>query len=190
MDKKDIVRIDGIKWWVSKTTSGVRQPVPLCPQHHLRLKPAPEAYRTNRGTYATRSDSTAKVLECAEEGHELRIPREYSDEQKYVLDRIDALVFQNMSVMNLDDEAIPVAEEELKEKDSPYWVRAKVTESKSGVRLIIWAGNKAKKNKVQLFVEPELKRLSFDQNDDHPTEVFARVEAIFANGIKSQITDQ
>jgi hypothetical protein len=129
-------------------------------------------------------------MKCAEGPHFIDIPRKYDEEKQYVLDRIDALVFKKMTVLNLDDEAIPVAKEELKDEGSSYWVKAKVTESKSGTRLIIWAGDRSTKNKTQLFVEPELKRLGFDHNDDHPTEVFAKVDVTFADGVQSSIKKQ
>jgi hypothetical protein len=36
-------------------------------------------------------------------------------------------------------------------------------------------------------VEPELKRMSFDQNDSHPNEVFTKVEATFKDGVSTTI---
>lgn len=180
----EIVRIDSIKWWITQSTTGIRLPIPLCPQHNLKLTPIPGQY-LYAGRYVNKLPSTAIVMQCAEGPHSHKIPREYDDEKKYVLDKIDALTFAGMSVLNLDDEAIPVAKENLKE--SQYWVKSKVTKSKSGDRLIIWAGSRSKGNKTQLFIEPELKRLSFDQNDDHPLEVFAKVEAVFANGATTSI---
>jgi hypothetical protein len=106
------------------------------------------------------------------------------------MNKIDAQSFSKMPVLNLDDSAVPVAKEDIKDKDNPFWVRSKVTESKAGTRLIIWAGNRDAKNKTQLFIEPEIKKLSFDQNDDHPLAVFAKVEATFADGVKMNIDQE
>lgn len=185
----DIVRIDGIKWWITKDTNGGRLPIALCPQHDLRLTPRPEThYNSTYRKYMPNASSTARKMKCEEGPHYLEIPREYSDEKSYIIDRVDALVFKKMSVINLDDESIPVAIEDLKDKNSPYWVRAKVTESKSGIRLIIWAGDRSKKNKAQLFVEPGLKRLGFDHSDDHPTEIFTKVTATFVDDNNSTIS--
>jgi hypothetical protein len=136
------------------------------------------------------SNSEALELECAEGPHRLTIPRKLSDEKSYVIDRIDALIFEKATYIYLDDKAIPVALDEIKGKEGPVWVRAKVTESKSGLRLIVWAGDKSAKTKTQLFVEPSIKRLSFDQNDDHPTEVFTKVEALFKDEVKVSIKSQ
>jgi hypothetical protein len=184
---KQIQRIDEIKWWIV-FTDGTRVPVPLCPAHNLRLTPKPEQHYSN--SFRKNIDyptATATKLECAEGRHILVIPRTLGEEQTYVINRIDAKVFEKMPVMNFDDEITPVAKEKLNE--TAYWVKSKVTTSKAGVRLIIWAGDKSKQKKTQLFIEPELKRLSFDQNDDHPTDVFAKVEVTFANNIKAAIED-
>lgn len=162
---------------------------PICPEHHIRLTPVITTYtlRNGIGGYTTHnhSENKSEKLRCEEDGKLFKLPRTYGDEKAYVINKKDAQVFAKMPTISLDDEIIPVAKEEL--KDTDYWVLAKVTESKSGTRLIIWAGSKKDKNKTQLFIEPELKRMSFDQNDDHPTEVFTKVEATFVNGIKTQI---
>lgn len=184
--EKDLLRIDGIKWWITKSTTGTRLPVPLCPQHNMRLKPKIKSEYDSRyrKTLALRLSESDELI-CKDDSKVFKIPRKFDEEKEYVIDKVDAKVFSGMKVINLDDEVTPVAKEQLKGTD--YWVKAKVTESKSGTRLIVWAGNKSKKNKTQLFVEPELKRLSFDQNDDHPTQVFSKVEAVFADKIKAKI---
>ncbi len=187
--KQEIIRIDGIKWWITTDTQGNRIPVPLCPQHNLRLDPKPEQYYSSSyGDFREKDSSTATKMECAEGLHILEMPRQFHKEKAYIINRVDALIFAKMITLNLDEEAIPVASEEIK-KDSPYWIKVKITESKSGTRLIVWAGDRSKKNKTQLFIEPELKRLSFDQNDDHPTEVFAKVEATFSDNIQASIQE-
>lgn len=189
-DTKLIV-LDGIKWWDTVSTANTRLIVPLCLQHNLRLKPVylTERYYSNGGSrFRNKSSDVSVQLKCEEDkGHILDMPRQYSTQKQYVMDKIDAQMFSRFPVINLDDIAIPVAKDEIKEKDNPYWVRSKVTESKAGTRLIIWAGNREAKNKTQLFIEPEIKKLSFDQNDDHPLEVFAKVEVTFADNVKTEI---
>ncbi len=185
MSNADIVRVDGIKWWIATTTTGGRTAVPLCPQHNIRLDPQPGTYFSRSAGYLKKANSTAKTLLCEEGQHKFEINREYEKEQAFVLNKVDAKAFEKMSVLNLDDEAVPVASQEL--KDTNYWVKAKVTTSKAGTRLLVWAGDKTAKNKTQLFIEPSLKRLSFDQNDDHPMEVFAKIEATFAENVTTSI---
>lgn len=184
MEDKEIIIVDGIKWWVRKNS---RTPVPLCPSHNLRLSAIPPRVRAGYGGYMDGSREKSHKLECAEGPHRIDIPREYGNEKAYVINRIDALVFSKMPVLNLDEEAILVAKDKLKDPSNTYWVRYKFTESKSGTRLILWAGDRAKKNKSQLFIEPGLKRMNFDQNDDHPTDVFVKLEATFSDNVKTVI---
>lgn len=179
MSEHKFVRVDGIKWWITENTKGIRYPQPLCPKHDIRLYPVPYSAGTKWG-------ETAMSLSCEEEPHILPIPRNFARERTYVLDKIDSKVFGTKTFVTIDDEVIPVAREKL--KDSPYWVDAKVTKSKAGTRLVIWAGNRERKDKTQLFIEPELKKLSFDQNDTHPHEVFTVVEAKFADGSSARIS--
>ncbi len=44
---------------------------------------------------------------------------------------------------------------------------------------------KGEKKKTQIFVEPDIKRLAFDQKDLHPTDVFTKLEATFSDGTKA-----
>jgi hypothetical protein len=186
-DNKYIV-VDKIKWFVWTSDVGKRYAQPLCPTDHLRLQAVrPSNYDSKYRRSVKIPEDDAVQLECAEGPHRFDIPRKYSQEQQFVLDKLDAMIFAKQTFIYLDDVAVPVAGEMLKETDSPVWVKTRVTDSKSGLRLIVWAGTRAAKNKTQLFVEPELKRLGFDQNDDHPLEVFAKVEATFAQGVTTEI---
>jgi len=129
---------------------------------------------------------SAHTLKCEDCKTLYEIPRNHSEETRYVLDRIDAKVFKGMKVLNLDDEQVPIAKDKV--KDSKHFVKAELMAStKVGKRLVIYAGKlgkKGKKNRTQIFVEPETKRLSFDQTDLHPTEVFTELEATFKDGSK------
>lgn len=191
MTKQSLIIIDGIKWWDTKSTANTRLVVPLCIQHNLRLQPVilkEKVYSGGTTRLRDVSSDESTQLRCEEDsGHLVDIPRKYKKEKEFVKNKIDAQVFSKFPAINLDDSMIPVAKENIKDKDNPYWIRSKITESKSGTRLIIWAGNREAKNKTQLFIEPEIKKLSFDQNDDHPLEVFSKVEVTFADDVKSSI---
>ena len=173
------ITIDKIKWWVSTGMNGVRYSQPLCPIHDLRLRPIKDLYSRDYN-YMSNSHS----LKCEDCGKLHIIPRKLSSEQQYVIDKVDAKVFKSMKFINLDNEAIPIAEDKKSSKDGKYFVTALLTESKTGKRLVVYAGERGKKEKTQIFVEPEIKRLSFDQKDLHPTEVFTKLEATFSDGVK------
>jgi hypothetical protein len=76
-----------------------------------------------------------------------------------------------MKVLNLDDEAMPVAKEKVTSKDGKYFITAQLMESKRGLQAVIYAGEKGSAKKTQIFIEPEVKRLAFDQKDLNPSEV-------------------
>lgn len=186
---QQIVRVDGIKWWVTKDTSNNRLVVALCPDHDLRMTTHPEGQVRN--SYNTgwrkRTLTEALKLECAEGPHLFDIPREYEKEQKYVYDRIDAQIFKGMQIVDLDGELTPIAKEKLKSEDGKYFVTSQLMQSKRGLQLVVYAGKKGSTKKTQIFIEPEIKRLAFDQKDLNPTEVFVEMKAIFFDGTSHEV---
>lgn len=163
--------IDGIKWIIGKVS---RNPVPLCPKDFIELDPYPDAY-----------DIFEKKLKCEECKKIYPLPREYEHEKKYVKRKLNSRNYKKMRFINLDDEALPIAKEKVSSKDNKYFVTSLLTKSKTGLRLVVYAGKKGKKKKTQIFVEPGIKRLAFDQKDLHPTDVFTKLEATFSDGTKA-----
>jgi hypothetical protein len=164
--------IDGIKWYVTgRLHSGV---VPLCPKHYLRL-----TCSVNNGYGCS--------LKCAECEKPYRFEREFTARKQYILDKIDSKIFKNMRFINLDDEAVPLAESKDKSGDNKYFVTAKLLESKVGLRMVVYAGEQVKSDKTQIFVEPKIKRLAFDQSNLHPADVFLKLEGTFEDGTTASI---
>lgn len=179
---QQIVRVDSIKWWITKNTAGDRLAVPLCPDHDLRMSTRAEGRVFKNGRTRDRYWNEALKLECAEGPHFFDIPREYEKEQKYVYDRIDAQIFKGMKVVDLDGELTPIAKEKLKSEDGKYFVTSQLMQSKRGLQLVVYAGEKGSGEKTQIFVEPKVKRVAFDQKDLNPTDVFTEVKATFTDG--------
>lgn len=175
------VTIDGIKWWVRIDEFGNRHPQPLCTIHKLRLRPIDDFF-SNQYNFGNLS----RTLKCQDCKEAYKIPRSYQSELLYVVDKLDAKVFGRMKFINFDDEAIPIAIDKIP-KNSEYFVTSLLTKSKIGLRLVVYAGKRGSDSKTQLFVEPEIKRLAFDQKDLHPTDVFTMVEATFEDGTKAKI---
>jgi hypothetical protein len=167
------LRIDGVLWILSGA-GYARKLQPLCPNHHLRLK------------VAYNSDSWCR-LECPEDEEQFEIRRGIHVEQDYILSKLDAKDFRKLKYINLDDEAIPIAEEKATSEDSKYFVTARLMRSKVGLRLVVYAGERGRTQKTQIFVEPDIKRIAFDQKDLHPTDVFVKLEGIFDDGSKHSI---
>lgn len=174
-EEKQIFRIDGIKWWVSNATHP-RLPVPLCPDHNLRMTPYAQ-YNYDRG-------GDAYNLQCAEGPHVIRIPRKFRDEKRYVLDSIDARIFKEMEFVDIDGELTPIIKKRVTSEDEKYFVEIRMKESKKGLQVVVYAGEKekGKKEKTQIFIDPKHKRLSFDQKDLHPNDIFLELKATFDDG--------
>jgi hypothetical protein len=173
------IRLDGIKWWIA-VVKDQRIPFPLCPKHDLRLSIAP--------TVASFQE-IGKLLSCEECDRPYQIPRKLADEQTYVLNKLDSRYVKQMKFLNLDDEAVPLATTRIDaSNENPYWIEARLVESKTGRRLVIYAGEKGRKDKTQIFVEPDIQRLSFDHKDRHPSDIFLKVEATFDSGHTSTIS--
>ena len=167
--------IDKIKWVIHKRT-----PEPLCPIHNLRLRPVEDG--SSGLQYFPYNKS--KMLQCEDCQNPYVLPRSYGVELSYVIDKVDSKIFKGMKFINLDDEAIPIAKTKKSSQDNKFFVTAQLMKSKVGLRLIIYAGEKGGKEKTQIFVEPDIKRLSFDQNNLHPKDVFSKIEATFIDGTK------
>ena len=175
MEKENLILFDGVKWYIP--TAAIRDMEALCPKHLLRLSTG----RLN--------EYIARSLACEECDEEYIFPKRRSlhEEKEYILNKIDSKVFKKMKFINLDDEAIPMAEIKISSEDNNYFVTGLLTRSKVGLRLVLYAGEKGSNRKTQIFVEPEIKRLAFDQKDLHPTDIFTKVEAVFEDNTKQSI---
>lgn len=182
MSKAELIRIDEILWWL--ISDGKRRlPVAICPEHKLRLTPVKSrVVDESTGRYRLQYEEEVSTLQCAEGPHVLRLPRRLKVERQYVLDRVDAKAFARMKVLNLDDEAVPIAEDKARSTDERYFATVRLMESKRGLQLVVYAGERGKSKKTQIFLEPEVKRLAFDQKDLHPTDVFVELKATFDDG--------
>jgi len=162
--------IDGIKWVIGEHPP---KAIPLCPKDFIVLDPYP-------------SERYAESLKCEECQKVFSLPREYNTEFKYILNKLNSKTYKKMRFINLDDEAIPIAEHKIP-KNSKYFVTSVLTKSKIGLRLIVYAGENGREKKTQIFVEPDIRRLAFDQTNLHPTDVFTKLEATFFDGSKAII---
>ena len=58
---------------------------------------------------------------------------------------------------------------------------------KKGEQIVIYAGKKGAKYKSQIFIDPKHGKITFDQNDINPKDVFVKIEATFRDGSKASI---
>ncbi len=97
---------------------------------------------------------------------------------KDVLDIIESEDFADAEIIKIDGDLIRVTND--KTEDDNYWIKASVSRDVKGrTQVMVLAGSKLEKDKTQLFLDISSEKLSFDQNDDHPAEIFSKVLATF-----------
>lgn len=165
--------IDGVKWVIGQHPP---KAIPLCLKDLIELDSYPGGFEF--------SDLKLRCLKC---GKVYTLPRSVENQKIYVLREVNASTYKTKKFINLDDEAIPIAEDKATSKDKKFFVVSRLMESKVGLRLVVYAGKKGEAQKTEIFVEPEIKRLSFDQKDLHPTDVFTKLEATFCDKIKASL---
>lgn len=142
--------------------------VPLCPNCHCKLvKSTKESFSYGKFNY--------RCIQC---DFKITFDKDIDRKGEDFLHVFESLKYKNAEIINIDGELIKV-QKELK-KDDNYWVEAKLSKNKKGeTQLMVLVGSKLQKDKAQLFVDPSNKRLSFDQNNIHPTKILTKVIAIF-----------
>jgi hypothetical protein len=153
--------------------------VPSCSKHLIELGWYP------KNDYNSPYDLACKICK-------IRIHNEidnFTDLKSFGKQRIEAQSLKDLQRIFIDEEGSAVLAREKIEKDPNYFVDAKLSNTSRGLQLMVIAGRKDENGKkVQLFVEPG--RMSFDHNrkDQHPTGLFAKVEATFKDS-KTSIDD-
>lgn len=179
MDKKKIKLYSwkGLNWDIEYDIYGNIYPTALCPKQKCSCK-----LTRSKKQYAIREYEYC----CVKCGFKITLNKSIEDKGNDFLNILESLKYKDAEIINIDGELIRVQREE--KKDNDYWIDAKISKNKKGeLQLMILAGSKKIKNKVQLFLDPQNERLSFDQHNDHPKEIFAKVVGIFRNS-KTEIS--
>lgn len=114
---------------------------PPYPWHYFQLKD--QKVFGFAGLYDVWKDRQTGCEECSVKS---KIPRGISEERLYVVHKVEAINFKGQKYINLDDEAVPIAEGKVP-KDSPYFVTARLMQSKVGLRLVVYAGKRGSDQK-------------------------------------------
>ena len=164
----DFYKTKGVKWRVPVDRSW-RGVSPICPNDNLDLS-------LIRNNY---NDCHFKCPEC---NKEYTFPFEHTELQTYIINKLKSIILKNTKFINLDNEIIPISESKDKSDDEKYFVIAKLVRAKNGLSLVVYAGEQGSNDKTQLFIEPEINRLSFDPDNINPSDIFVKLEAKFRNG--------
>lgn len=175
-----LYRIDGLLWQVDELNGFT---VPLCPVHRLRLSFAKNDDFVQWGS----PHRYAYKLFCEDCDKDYPLRRELSDEEDYVINKVKSIDLSKYNVIDVDGVLTPVTKKETVRTENGYFCTAQIRDSKRGPQVVIYAGKKGAKEKSQIFITPKERRLSFDQNDLNPADVFARIAAEFGDGSKHTI---
>ncbi len=175
-EKIKLYRWEGLHWDIDYDINGNPDPFALCPKQkcHCRLIKSKEKYSIGEYKYC-----------CIKCDFKITLNKSIEDKGIDFLYVINSLKYKDAEIINIDGELISVQREE--KKDADYWIDVKIAKNKKDeLQLMVLAGSKKSKDKTQLFLEPKKERLAFDQNNDHPNQVFTKVIGIFKNS-KSEI---
>ncbi len=162
----------GICWDYEVDINGVPYDViALCPKkncHGKLIKDIGAKYKHGEWKYK------CIVCDC-----KITLNKSIEEEGKIFLHRLESQKYKDAELIKIDDELIKLTESELKD-DKDYWITAKLSENKRGNKqLMILVGSKREEDKTQLFIDIANEKLSFDQNNIHPKEIFTKVVATF-----------
>jgi len=143
----------------------------LCPRKgcHCTITKSKEEY--SRGEYK---------YHCIQCDFKITLNKTIEDKAGHFIEILESQKYKNADIINIDGDLIRVQREQV--TDGDYWVDVKISKNNKGeVQLMVLAGSKKEKDKAQLFLDPKNQRMTFDQNNDHPAEVFAEVLGTFKN---------
>jgi hypothetical protein len=159
------------------------EPIAYCPEHRMRLEIA-----LARGGLAqqTTSASGHASLICPTDGKHFPIPNQsFWILQHRFLAALEAADLKEAEIVDVDGYQVPIAKAEPPSKDSEYWAQVRINDTKRGKQLVVYAGKRGAHDKTQIFIDPENDKISFDQNNTHPNDVFTKLTAEFDSGKKT-----
>ena len=128
-------------------------------------------------------------LECLEGPHTIVLDRTPGEIREYIRRKIESKKYQEAKYFDIDGYLVPASKEaKVKTESGDYFVTTQVMNSeKKGEQIVIYAGKKGAKYKSQIFIDPKHGKITFDQNDINPKDVFVKIEATFRDGSKASI---
>ncbi len=124
---------------------------------------------------------------CPDCGFEYKLKVKLDIAKSDVLSMLDAQKFQKMEMIDVDGINTPVLKKKVSTEDEKYFASVQINESRRGPQLVVYAGKKGQKEKAQIFVTPETKKMSFDHKDAKPTDIFTKITAEFIDESVSEI---
>lgn len=154
---------EGVFWSIEGVTN--RGPIvrARCPNDRCELNMNPK-YRTS--------------LSCPKCDFKITLDKSYYKKQDDAAKIMNADYFKDAEIINIDGEMMKLNKDSTDDPD--YWVKSKISRNKNGVKqLMVLAGSKKEEDYIQLFLDIDNEKLSFDQNNKHPKELLTKVTAEF-----------
>lgn len=130
-------------------------------------------------------------VKCLEGPHIIALGDKPDNIRELLSRRISSKKYQDAEYLDIDGYLVPASKEvQDRDKKSEFFVTAQIKNSeKKGEQLVVYAGKKGQKGKSQIFIDPKSAKMTFDQNDINPNDVFVKLEATFRNGSRTVIED-
>jgi hypothetical protein len=107
--------------------------------------------------------------------------------KRHFLAAIEAADLQNADIVDIDGYQVPIVKAIPPSKDKQFWAEVRINDTKRGKQLVVYAGKRGEEDKAQIFIDPENDKISFDQNNMHPNDIFVKVVADFDSGKKATL---
>lgn len=180
--KEKFYAIDGVYWIVDKYNDIA---TPFCPKDKIEL-----TYKESDFFDWSEEAKNIKEIKCEDCKKTYALPRSLYNETKYAIEKAKSIDRKDYEVIDVDGIKTPVTKKEEIDPKNGYFCTAQVRDSKRGPQIVIYAGKKGFKEKSQILIMPEERRLSFDQNDINPADIFTKITAEFRDGAKHTITSK
>jgi hypothetical protein len=171
MERTKIHLWDGLCWDTDWYDINNIEAFALCPRKtcHCRIVKSKDQY--SHGEYK---------YDCIKCDFKITLNKSIEDKATHFLKILESQKYKDAEIINIDGDLVRIQREQVTDND--YWIDAKLSKNTKGdVQLMVLAGSKNEKDKAQLFLDIKNEKLTFDQNNDHPSEVFAVVTGTFKN---------
>jgi hypothetical protein len=163
---------------------GVQDPQAYCAEHRIKLDILDEL--GNLWGQDNPSSGDHLNLVCPTDGKQYPIPEgSYWTLQRQYLATLESLNMKDAEIVSIDGYQIPIVKSDTPVKDTEYWAQVRINDTKRGKQLVVYAGKRGDADKTQIFIDTENDKITFDQNNMHPNDVFTKLIADFRSGNKT-----
>ena len=171
--------------WVNKAFG----PIAYCPEHRIELEVATSWGHKTQSIASGYNNGVHNFVCPIDEKTYPIFMNDIALMQRRFLSTLESLSLKDAEIVSIDGYQIPIAKSLPSEKDGEYWVEARINDTKKGKQLVVYAGKRGEKDKSQIFIDTENDKISFDQNNIHPSDVFVRLTGDFKSGKKVTLED-